>query len=186
MKRTLRRNALGALVVVLILAALAGFWVFLQTRPVKHPLTLTFAGWTNEGSTRLARLVISNTVDYALPFASDGQSQPRIDVLQVVAHHQDGYVHHTVQSNLTSHLYVGFGRVTLPPGTVAQATLPWRDEYTNAAVMIAYLPRRAFVRSLFLKIGALARNQPVESWNAVSLEAPWVDDAQRRGSPRLP
>ena len=181
----LRRILVGTLVAIFIVAALFGLWMFFQRQPIKHPITLTFVGWTNEGPTRLARLIISNASDYPLPFAADMQSYPRIQVTQLVSREKREDIEHSTISNVTEHLYVGFRPVSLPPRVAARCTLRWEDGYTNAAVSISYLPRRTAVADFFQKITALMRDQPIITWRSAPLEAPWVTERQRRGMPRL-
>jgi hypothetical protein len=87
MNRTvLRRIVRGALAAILVLA---GLWVLMQMWPAKHPITLRWVGWTNQGPARLAQLTLSNVSRARVWINANGRGEPQIDVVQFGLREQD-------------------------------------------------------------------------------------------------
>jgi hypothetical protein len=105
MNRTvLRRILRGALAAILVLA---GLWLLIQIWPVKHPITLQWVGWTNQGPTRLAQLTLSNVSRTRVWINANGRGEPQIDVVQFGLREKDDQK--LKYSKLTANVYMGWG-----------------------------------------------------------------------------
>ena len=175
--RMLRRILLWTLLVFLVILAGLGLMFFDRLVPRRHPVTVSFAGWTNDTTAgRIAVLTISNRSRKPVTYFADRDRRPRCDLMVLASSEKHGHTVYIRYTNLIDRVWIGHLPLQLQPESSVDCLLPWHDEFTNGPITFSYMPEPNFLQRTYEKVSLVLFRQAGTPLLSVPLRgAPWTN-----------